>query len=102
MVKYATGYAGVKQLLAIYGLSIDDTLNSVRFTPVSTSNGRAVVRVDYSLLGKPLSTESKMVEESGRWYNEDLLQNARRSHQQMLQQANAADTATAAKPVTQD
>ncbi|MEO5830860.1 MAG: hypothetical protein ABIQ36_09860 [Rhodanobacter sp.] len=102
MVKYATGYAGAKQLLAIYGLSIDDTLDSVRFTPVSSSNGHAVVKVDYSLLGKPLSTESKMVEESGRWYHEDLLQNARRSHQQMLQQSNVADAATATKPVTQD
>ena len=102
MVKYATGYAGVKQLLAIYGLSIDDTLNSVRFTPVSSSNGHAVVKLDYTLLGKPLSTESKLVEENGRWYNEDLLQNARHSHQQMLQQSNVADTAAVAKPVTQD
>src|SRR3546814_12132973 len=42
MTKYAAGYAGLKQLLAIYGLSVDDTLNSVKLSPVSNSNGHAV------------------------------------------------------------
>lgn len=103
MGKYATAYGGLKQLLAIYGLSVDDTLNSVKLTPVSSGNGHAVVKVDYTLLGKPLSTESKLVQENGRWYSEDLLQNARLSHQQLQQQvATASAPASAASAVTKD
>jgi uncharacterized protein YaiI (UPF0178 family) len=90
MGKYATGYAGLKQLLAIYGLSVDETLDSVRLTPVSSSHGHALVKVDYTLLGKPLSTESKLVQQDGRWYSEDLLDNARKAHQEATQQTTQA------------
>lgn len=90
MTRYAVAWRGLKQLLAIYGLSVDDTLASVRLTPLSNTAGRAVVRVDYTLLGKPLSTETALVQEDGRWYSEDLLHNARRSHRQLQQPAAAA------------
>ena len=102
MGKYTTAYGGLKQLLAIYGLSVDDTLNSVKLPPVSSSNGHAVVKVDYTLLGKPLSTESKLVQENGRWYSEDLLRNARQSHQQLQQAASASAPASAGSAVTKD
>lgn len=85
MDKYSIGYAGLKQLLAIYGLSVDDTLDSVKLSEVSSSDGHAVVKIDYTLLGKPLSTESKLVKEDGRWYSEDMLNNVRKSHQQLSQ-----------------
>ena len=90
MGKYSIGYAGLKQLLAIYGLSVDDTLNSVKFSHVSSSNGHAVVKIDYTLLGKPLSAESKLVQQDGRWYSEDMLDNVRKSHQQLSQPTVAA------------
>lgn len=103
MAKYATGYAGTKQLLAIYGLSIDQTLDSVRLSPVSSGNGHAVVKIDYTLLGKQLSAEAQLVEENGRWYNQELLENARRSHARLQQQAAMAGTVAAAgSPVTKD
>lgn len=81
----ATGYAGLKQLLAIYGLSVDDTLNSIRLSPVSSSNGHAVVRIDYTVLGKPLSIESNLVQQDGRWYSEDMLDWVRASHRRLIQ-----------------
>lgn len=87
MGKYSTAFKGAKQLLAIYGLSVDDTLNSIKLSEVSNSNGHAVVKVDYVLLGKPLSTESKMVQQDGRWYAEDMLANVRQSHRQLTEQA---------------
>lgn len=102
MGRYAIAWGGLKQLLAIYGLSVDDTLDSVRLTPVSSSNGHAVVKVDYTLLGKPLSTESKLVQENGRWYSEDLLQNARQSHRQLQQAATASAPAGTGNAVTKD
>lgn len=104
MARYATAYGGLKQLLAIYGLSVDGTLDSIRLSPVSAGNGRAVVRIDYTLLGKPLSTESTLVQENGRWYSEDLLNSARQSHRRRLQEAAGAPAraASAAAGVTKD
>ena len=96
MAKYAIGLGGAKQLLATYGLSLDDTLNSVKLVPVSNSNGRAVVKIDYTLLGKPLSTESTLVQQDGRWYSEDMLNNVRKSHQQLSEQQPASNTPAAA------
>lgn len=96
MSKYSTGYIGLKQLLAIYGLSLDATFDSIRFTPVSSNDGHAVVKIDYTLLGKPLSAESKLVQLDGRWYSEDMLANVRRSHQQLSQSAGGTAPAAAA------
>jgi len=97
MGKYAQGFAGLRQLLAIYGLSIDDTLNSVRLTQLSRSRGHAVVKIDYTLLGKPLSTESSLVEQDGRWYSEDLLNNLRAAVPGPATGTPAAARATATK-----
>ena len=100
MGKYAQGFAGLRQLLAIYGLSIDDALNSVRLTQLSRSHGHAVVKIDYSLLGKPLSTESSLVEQDGRWYSEDLLNHLRASAQAPGAPAGSASAAAAASVAT--
>jgi len=96
MGKYTIGYGGLKQLLAIYGLSVDDTLDSIKLSELSNNNGHAVVKIDYTLLGKPLSTESKLVQENGRWYGEDMLANVRKSHQQLSQPSVARTAAPAA------
>ena len=96
MGKYAQGFAGLRQLLAIYGLSIDDALNSVRLTQLSRSRGHAVVKIDYTLLGKPLSAESSLVEQDGRWYSEDLLNHLRASAQAAGAPAGGASAAPVA------
>lgn len=102
MDTYAGALAGARQLLAIYGLSVDDVLKSVRLTPVSLSPGHAVVKIDYTLLGKPLSTESRLVEVDGRWYSQDVLENVQNAHRQLEQApVGAASTGipgTAAAP----
>ncbi|WP_243048259.1 hypothetical protein [Dyella sp. RRB7] len=84
MQKYSAGFLGIKQVLGIYGLSIDDTLDSVRVTPLENRNGHARVRIDYTLLGKPLSLESELVQQDGRWYSADVLQNVRDAHDRLL------------------
>lgn len=98
MKKYSTAYAGIKQLLAIYGLSVDDTLNSVKLTQLEDKHGRAVVKIDYTLLGKPLSTESTLVQQDGRWYSEAMLKNVREAHQQALHRASQPATSASASP----
>ncbi|MFC4526202.1 hypothetical protein ISN76_19755 [Dyella halodurans] len=101
MQKYSIGFLGIKQLLSIYGLSIDDTLDSVRVTTLENRNGHARVRIDYTLLGKPLSTESSLIEQEGRWYSEDMLQNVRDAHDRLVAPPAPASTAAApAAPAT--
>ena len=103
MQKYSLGFAGAKQLLGIYGLSVDDTLNSIKVTSIENSNGHARVKIDYVLLGKPLSAESKLVQQDGRWYSEEMLNNVRESHKQLTEQpsqpAGSASTPAAASTV---
>jgi len=99
MGKYGQVFDGLKQLLAVYGLSIDDTLDSVKATTVDMDHGRAHVHVSYTLLGKTLNTDTQMVMERGRWYDQALLQNVRKAHQQLLQrQAAAAAASSGAAP----
>lgn len=98
MAKYTIGFDGAKQLLGTYGLSIDDTLNSIKVSPIENKDGHARVRIDYTLLGKPLSTETALVQQDGRWYGEDLLNNARQAHKQLQQPAVAGSAATAQVP----
>lgn len=107
MDKYSIGYGGIKQFLAIYGLSIDETLNSVKLNTVSSDKGHAVVKVDYTVLGKPLTTESKMIEQDGRWYSEDMVKNVRKAHQKLAEKpvapaASAAAPARASTVATKD
>lgn len=98
MAKYATGYAGLRQLLAIYGLPVDDTLDSVKLSTLSNKDGRAVVKIDYILLGKPLSAESTLVQQDGRWYSESLIRSVRDAHERLRQPAGAGSAALTALP----
>ena len=105
MSKYSIGYVGLKQLLVNYGLSVDDTLDSVKVTPIDSSNGHARVKIDYTLLGKPLSSESKLIQVDNRWYSEDMVNNVREAHKQLSEPASAAPipastSSSAAVPAT--
>ncbi|MFC5742511.1 hypothetical protein [Dyella tabacisoli] len=92
MQKYAIGFTGVKQLLGIYGLSVDDSLNSAKVTPMESKDGHARVKIDYTLLGKPLSTEYALVQQDGRWYSEDMLRHVHEAHARLLAPAPSAST----------
>ncbi len=93
MGKLGTGYAGMKQVLAIYGLSLDEALDSARLSTVSNQDGRAVVKIDYTLLGKPLTTETTLVQQDGRWYSAALIDNVRETHARLAPPAAAASVA---------
>lgn len=97
MKEYAIAYQGLKQLLTIYGLSVDDTLDSVKVSTIGIDHGQAHVKIDYTLLGKPLSADSQLVLIDGRWYNQDLIRSERAQHEQLLHPpAPAANSSTAA------
>jgi hypothetical protein len=96
MKKYSIAYGGIKQLLTIYGLSVDDTLASVKVSTVSQNGSQAQVKIDYTLLGKPLTTQSQLVQVDGRWYSQDLINSEHAQHEQILHPAPAASSSAPA------
>jgi hypothetical protein len=95
MKKYGAAYQGIKQLLAIYGLSIDDTLDSVKVSTLGIDHGHAHVKIDYTLLGKPLSTDSQLALVDGRWYSQDLIDSEHAEHEQLMHPPAAASSTVA-------
>lgn len=67
-------FSGAKEILALYGLDINQSLASTKATVVSKDDGAAQVDVAYSLLGKNLNTRTEMVEVDGRWYGKDTIE----------------------------
>lgn len=77
MAKTSRLWTGAKQVLSLYGLSLDTVLDSVKLTLVSQRDGVAHVRIDYLLGGQPQQAVVKMREVDGRWYADAMPQLAR-------------------------
>ena len=77
---------------------MDDALDSVKLSTLSSTDGRAVVKIDYTVLGKPLSAESTLVQQDGRWYSESLINNVHEAHERLKQPATAGSTALTVLP----
>lgn len=75
--------AASKDVLNVYGISLDEMLDSVSTEVVSEDGDEATVKVDFSMFGAPQSTETKMVKRDGRWFSADL-----------IEQMDAAETAS--------
>jgi len=67
-------FQAVKQAFAVYGFSIDQTLDSAKTTVVSSDGTTAKVKIDYTLLGKPLSADAEMVRRGDNWYGKNALE----------------------------
>ncbi len=93
MGKYGTVWDGARQLLAVYGLDVNKALESAKATTVSEKDGKALVKVDYSLFGKPLTTHVDLVEKDGHWYRADALQ-------KLKELQDAAPASSSAAPAT--
>lgn len=97
MHRYAVAFRGLEQVLALYGLPLDQALASARVVPLEYHPPYARVRIQYQLLGKPLSMESTLVQQNGLWYDQDLLDGVRRAHRRL---AAPAGSGTAGGEVT--
>lgn len=73
MAKFGIAFQGVKDVLKVYGLDLNQTFDSVKANVVSETGDNAKVKVDYSLFGQALSTETEMVKIDGRWYGKDTI-----------------------------
>lgn len=91
---YGLLWNGFKRLLAVYGLSLDDVLDSAQTKVLSNDGHVAVVRLSFDLLGKPISSESTMIRQDGRWYDRDTLLDWRKRAAALAARAAAAGTTT--------
>ena len=60
---------GAKKILATYGLDLDQALASVAASELSRNGDVARVKVNYTLLDKPISFEMDMLQRDGRWFS---------------------------------
>lgn len=74
MQKARVVFGGVKEALAVYGFSLDQTLDSVKPEVVSNDGKAAKLKVSYTLFDTPLSTEAEMVNVDGHWYGKEAIE----------------------------
>jgi hypothetical protein len=74
MQKASLAVAGFKQLLAVYGLSLDKALDSVKVETLSSGADAAKVKVTYTAFDQPFSTESDLVKVDGKWYSKQAVE----------------------------
>ncbi|MET0616220.1 MAG: hypothetical protein ABWZ54_00525 [Luteibacter sp.] len=84
MATWSASWLGFKRLLAVYGLMVDKSFESVSIDTLENSGGSAHVTITYTLLDKPIQTDSTLVLLDGRWYDSDLLQRVRDEHARLL------------------
>jgi hypothetical protein len=90
MIKAGIAIGGLKKVLAVYGLQIDKSLDSIKAETVSTTGDAAKVKVSYTAFDQPFSSDSDLVKVDGKWYGKQAIEKWQK------QQAEAA--ATAANP----
>ncbi len=95
---YGLLWNGFKRLLAVYGLSLDDVLDSAQTKVLSNDGHVAVVRLSFDLLGKPISSESTMIRQDGRWYDRDTLLDWRKRAAALAARPAAATSTTTPPP----
>lgn len=94
MRSYAALFHALEQMLALYGLPVDQALASAHAVPLDYHPPSARVRIEYTLFGKPLGLESTLVQQDGHWYDQDLINSVRQAHRQLT--APTAPTAPTA------
>lgn len=92
MARYGTAWEGFKKLTAVYGLSIDALIDSIKVKTLSEKGDTAKVELTYSLFDKPMTSDVAMQREGKRWYLKSALD---RWHKEQAQLAAAASVAAA-------
>jgi hypothetical protein len=72
MAKMGPVMGATKQAVAVYGLSMDDTLNSLKIKSVTQNGNTAKLKISYSLFGAVSESDMEMVLMDGRWVNKSV------------------------------
>jgi len=99
MQKADVAIAGFKQLLAVYGLSMDKALDSVKAQTIATNGDTAKVKVSYTAFDQPFTTESDLVKVDNHWYSKQAIDQWKKAEQKDVANsaAPAADQPSTAK-----
>ena len=104
MQKAHIAFDAFKQALAVYGFSIDQTLDSVKPEVAANDGKTATVKVNYMLLGTPLTANAEMVNVDGHWYGKHTIEKLQEQQQEAAAKVAPAAPAPApdAAPSTKD
>jgi hypothetical protein len=94
MQKAGTVVGGLKQVLLVYGLNIDKTLDSVKVDPAVVAGDSAKVKISYVAFDQPFSTDSDLVKMDNKWYSKQAVDQWNKRQQEQA----AATTTTPAAP----
>ncbi len=94
MKRYADLFIGIKKLLAIYGLSVDDVLDSIRFRSAHIKDSKACLKYSYVVLGRTFHGAMQMEKIRDHWYSTALLNDLRKRHQALVQRRATVAAAT--------
>jgi hypothetical protein len=98
MQKAGIAIGGFKALLAVYGLSMDKALDSVKAETIASTGDTAKVKVSYTAFEQPFTTESELVKLDGKWYSKQAVEQWNKSkHHETTQVAPAPGDQAAAK-----
>lgn len=92
MRSYGVLWNGLESLLNLYGLDVANSLTAADVTATANDGTHAIIKLDMTFAGQPLSGEWPMVKQAGHWYDAALLQ--------AWQKAHPAAAGTAATPAT--
>jgi len=88
----------LKDALAVYGFSIDQTLDSIKPEVAANDGKTAKVKVSYTLLGTPLAAETEMVNIDNRWYGKQTIEKLRERQQEVAAPADASAPPATSEP----
>ena len=88
----------LKDALAVYGFSIDQTLDSIKPEVAANDGKTAKVKVSYTLLGTPLAAETEMVNIDNRWYGKQTIDKLRERQQEVAAPADASAPPATSEP----
>ncbi len=89
---------GVKQILLVYGLNADKSLDSVKVDPAVVTGDTAKVKVSYTAFDQPFSTDSDLVKVDNKWYSKQAIDQWNKRQQEQAAVATQPATPQPAAP----
>ncbi|HEX6832190.1 MAG TPA: hypothetical protein VF132_01545, partial [Rudaea sp.] len=97
MQKAGIAVGGMKALFAVYGLSMDKALDSIKAETVSTTGDAAKVKVTYVAFDQPFTAESDLVRVENKWYSKQAVEQWKKKQQEEAAGNTDAPSATTSK-----
>ena len=87
---------GAREILSIYGLSLDESLDSFQAETIANDGTTATVKSSFTIFGAPMDVETEYVLIDDKWLSKDAIEQSQKMAE--LSAATAADPAEAEMP----